>query len=469
MKLQNKLIELRKEKGWSQEDLADKLDISRQAISRWENGTALPDAQNILRISKLFNVTADYLLNDENADDTKIPAAEPTTEDAPPPQKKKFPYYYVIIAVCVMALAACLIAWIATCSNQECPHASLSSVKENEVASSCSAQGSYDEVIYCAECEEELMRVKKSTEKLSHVLSSGKKENEVAPTCKAEGTYDEVIYCTECNEELMRAKKSTAKLSHVLSSSKKENEVAPSCTAEGSYDEVVYCTKCKVELLRTKRYTEKLEHNYQDKICTVCKTDQPSEGLMYFSNGDGTCFVALGECQDENIVIPSYAPNGEKVTQIKAFAFSGNKKLKSIKIPETVTAIGEAAFKDCTNLESVKLPTKMKRIESDTFYGCKSLKEITLPTNLYWIGPQAFADCISCESIVIPASVQKIGPNAFMNFSECKGTVTFEVYSGWMLYDDSDRCVSEVDFQNSSSSPTILITWRFSEYMWKLK
>ena len=190
---------------------------------------------------------------------------------------------------------------------------------------------------------------------------------------------------------------------------------------------------------------------------------------MYFSNGDGTCFVHLGECTDENIVIPSYAPSGEKVTQIKAFAFAGNKNLKSIKIPETVTAIGEAAFKDCTNLESVKLPTKMKRIESDTFYGCTSLKEITLPTNLYWIGPQAFADCISCESIVIPASVQKIGKDAFRNFSECKGTVTFEVYSGWMLYDEEDRFVLEVDFQNSSSSPTIMITWRFSDYMWKLK
>ena len=45
MKLSEKLIELRKANGWSQEDLAEKTDVSRQAISRWENGTALPDAQ----------------------------------------------------------------------------------------------------------------------------------------------------------------------------------------------------------------------------------------------------------------------------------------------------------------------------------------------------------------------------------------------------------------------------------------
>ena len=59
------IAELRKEKGWSQEDFAEKLDVSRQAISRWENGTALPDAQNILQISKLFGVSADYILNDD--------------------------------------------------------------------------------------------------------------------------------------------------------------------------------------------------------------------------------------------------------------------------------------------------------------------------------------------------------------------------------------------------------------------
>ena len=73
MKLPDKIIKLRKENGWSQEDLAEKLDVSRQAISRWENGTALPDAQNILQLSKLFNVTTDYLLNDDYESDNDIP------------------------------------------------------------------------------------------------------------------------------------------------------------------------------------------------------------------------------------------------------------------------------------------------------------------------------------------------------------------------------------------------------------
>ena len=81
MKLQDKIIMHRKLNGWSQEDFAEKLNISRQAISRWENGTALPDAQNILQISKLFHVTTDYLLNEDYESDNDIPAVKTATEE----------------------------------------------------------------------------------------------------------------------------------------------------------------------------------------------------------------------------------------------------------------------------------------------------------------------------------------------------------------------------------------------------
>ena len=52
MNFAEKLLHLRKREGLSQEDLAAHLEVSRQAVSRWEMGTALPDAPNLLRISK---------------------------------------------------------------------------------------------------------------------------------------------------------------------------------------------------------------------------------------------------------------------------------------------------------------------------------------------------------------------------------------------------------------------------------
>ena len=74
MKLNEKIYQLRKQSGMSQEAAADKLNVSRQALSRWENGTAQPAANNIVEISKLFGVTTDYLLNDSYQSDDDIPA-----------------------------------------------------------------------------------------------------------------------------------------------------------------------------------------------------------------------------------------------------------------------------------------------------------------------------------------------------------------------------------------------------------
>lgn len=64
MKLSDKILALRKKRGMSQEELAERLNVSRQAVSRWEMGSAQPDASNLLQLSRLFGVSADYLLDD---------------------------------------------------------------------------------------------------------------------------------------------------------------------------------------------------------------------------------------------------------------------------------------------------------------------------------------------------------------------------------------------------------------------
>lgn len=81
MKLSDKIIGLRKSNGMSQEELAEKLDVSRQAISRWESGTSMPDANNILQLSKLFGVTTDYLLNDDYQSDDDLPKVKEVQND----------------------------------------------------------------------------------------------------------------------------------------------------------------------------------------------------------------------------------------------------------------------------------------------------------------------------------------------------------------------------------------------------
>ena len=69
MILADKIIRLRKKNGWSQEELADKMNVSRQAVSKWESAQTIPDLEKILQLSTLFGVTTDYLLKDEIEDE----------------------------------------------------------------------------------------------------------------------------------------------------------------------------------------------------------------------------------------------------------------------------------------------------------------------------------------------------------------------------------------------------------------
>jgi len=77
--LSEKLYKLRKNSGLSQEQLAEQLNVSRQAISKWEQGTAIPESEKLISISNYFDVTVDYLLK-EDTEDTVNTTAEVVEE-----------------------------------------------------------------------------------------------------------------------------------------------------------------------------------------------------------------------------------------------------------------------------------------------------------------------------------------------------------------------------------------------------
>ena len=68
MEFNNKLYELRKQKGFSQEELANRLNVSRQTISKWEVGESTPDMEKLVAISDLFGVSLDELVKGEKAE-----------------------------------------------------------------------------------------------------------------------------------------------------------------------------------------------------------------------------------------------------------------------------------------------------------------------------------------------------------------------------------------------------------------
>ncbi len=83
MILADKIIDLRKKNGWSQEELAEKLGVSRQAISKWEGAQSIPDMNRILAMSDLFGVSTDYLLKDALEPETAPRPAATSDSDFP--------------------------------------------------------------------------------------------------------------------------------------------------------------------------------------------------------------------------------------------------------------------------------------------------------------------------------------------------------------------------------------------------
>ena len=75
MEFNNKLYELRKQKGFSQEELANRLNVSRQTISKWEVGDSTPDMEKLIAISELFDISLDELVLDKAS--VPPPAAQP--------------------------------------------------------------------------------------------------------------------------------------------------------------------------------------------------------------------------------------------------------------------------------------------------------------------------------------------------------------------------------------------------------
>ena len=65
MTLGEKILKLRKTRGWSQEDLAGRIGVTRQALSRWESDAAVPDTVNVVELADLFGVSCDYLLREK--------------------------------------------------------------------------------------------------------------------------------------------------------------------------------------------------------------------------------------------------------------------------------------------------------------------------------------------------------------------------------------------------------------------
>ncbi len=351
----------------------------------------------------------------------------------------------------------------------------------------------------------------------SHVEAEAVRENEIAATCTAEGSYDSVVYCSVCNEELSRETLTIPKTEHIYNTGVVTTE--PTCNTNGI--KTYTCTVCG------DTYTETIAangHTYNsDKVCTVCGAEKVSEGLEYVLSTDKTYYTvsSIGTCVDTDLIIPS-SYNGLPVTAIGEYAFNSCTSIISVTIPDSITSIGEYAFIYCyrlvevynlsslkivagsrvqgyagyyaknvytategeshfftldnclfiydddnsyyfvsyngtdtditlpvlengfeissytfycdTEITSVVIPDNVTAIGDYSFYGCTSLKEIDIPDSVLTIGNYAFDNCASATKLYMGCGITDIGSSAFYN---C--TALTEIYYNVVTLDDLSR------------------------------
>lgn len=171
---------------------------------------------------------------------------------------KRYIALILLLLVAVLSLFAC--------SQKQHEHTPADPVNENEVSATCTTEGSYDSVVYCSDCGEEISRTENKIDKLAHTPSALAVENKVDATYEADGSYDEVTYCSDCNTELERTHHIIPMLKHIPGEPVTENYVDATCYSEGSYDSVNYCTNCGAELERTKHTISMITHTPADAV-----------------------------------------------------------------------------------------------------------------------------------------------------------------------------------------------------------
>lgn len=111
MDLSEKILKLRKANGYSQDELAGKLGVARQTVSKWEAGQALPELDKIVKLARTFEVTTDYLLQPSSTDELAIKTSmlEKQQKDILNQQQKEKNRQFLIISAIVSVLAVAIV------------------------------------------------------------------------------------------------------------------------------------------------------------------------------------------------------------------------------------------------------------------------------------------------------------------------------------------------------------------------
>ena len=379
-------------------------------------------------------------------------------------------------------------------------HIAAEAVKENEVAPVCEKAGTYDEVVYCSECHEELTRTTKSIDKRSHSYQDGIciycKEPKASEglnfksngngTCSLEG----IGSCRDANIVVPTISPSGDRVTAVSASafyncaSLDSIRLPESVTSIGN-DAFAYCANLRTVMLSNNinawgngvfsgcsalqckqsdglRYIGSEQNPYMVLVAVDDKTKAEYEvnvQTVFISNdafsfcsnaknimiGDRVIGIGSGAFQSCSSLI--YITLPQHLTEINENLFSGCNSLESIQIPDGVTVIKNNAFAFCKSLKCIELPEGLEKIETAAFYFCSALIEISIPDSVTEIQGDVFKDCSELASVVLPDRITVIPTALFRNCSSLKA----------ITIPDSVTEIGTQAFENCTSLESIVI------------
>ena len=228
---------------------------------------------------------------------------------------------------------------------------------ENSILPTCEDEGSFDLVVYCQDCGTQLSVTTKTVDSKGHEATEPVQEKYVAPGCTSSGGYESNTYCSVCHELLDSNFFELNALGHTAGTPVSENNRQPTCVIDGGYDSVVYCAVCHGELSRNWKVlsaTGHLPNNSGDK-CTVCNQSLVEEERLEFTlSDDGTYYIisGIGTWKSSKLVLPSEY-EGLPVREVGNYAFQNCTFIETITIPASITRLGYGAAMGCVNIKNV--------------------------------------------------------------------------------------------------------------------
>ena len=382
MELGEKIQISRKKKGMSQEDLANVLNVSRQAVQKWESGVSNPELNKVIELGRVLDVSLDWLLDEdkilkeeavveeetedsleekesiEEGTPTEEEQGNPTHQETPVLEKPKhsFKKVFIIGSIALLLLGGTAAAITIAVNAKKRVDMPFIGRENSFLVEGYEGTKEIDGVSYAFG--------KVGADKSMYIVGVETSN----PSFMAE--YN----------------------GYVL-----EDMLFETFSDRRDYVSVTVPDWSIFQTINAKTLSF--------KGCTKLERVKLPDGLLLLG-GFGGCTSLHG------IDIP------DTLEEFEPFTFENCTSLESITIPEDVKELPRLIFSNCKSLAEVKFTKSVKRIDNEAFKGCTSLKSIDLGKTLSYLGDYAFMNCTSLETVTVPSGINTVNT---LTFSDCTG------------------------------------------------